>query len=154
MVLDAWDGQVKRMDDLFTSLSDQQLIKEIAPGRNRGIYLLGHMAAVHDRMLPLLGFGEQLNADMYKIFVESPDNAIVQLPAINDLKVYWKNVNITLSKHFNNLTPAEWFQKHNSVSEEDFEKEPHRNRLNVIINRTNHAASHLGQLIFLTGKKE
>src|SRR5688572_14372033 len=135
MVLDAWDGQVKRMDDLFTSLSDQQLIKEIAPGRNRGIYLLGHMAAVHDRMLPLLGFGEQLNADMYKIFVESPDNAIVQLPAINDLKVYWKNVNITLSKHFNNLTPAEWFQKHNSVSEEDFEKEPHRNRLNVIINR-------------------
>src|SRR5829696_2619351 len=112
MVLNAWDDQVTRMNNLFTSLSDEQLMKETAPGRNRGIYLLGHMAAVHDRMLPLLGLGEQLNAEMYKIFVESPDKFIVQLPAIADLKAYWTNVNITLSKYFNNLKPAEWFQKH------------------------------------------
>ncbi len=154
MVLDAWDTQIKRMDDLFSSLSDEQLMKEIAPGRNRGIYLLGHMAAVHDRMLPLLGLGEQLNSELYKIFVENPDKAITQLPSIGNLKVYWKNVNATLSKHFIDLPATEWFQKHNSVSGEDFAKEPHRNKLNIIINRTNHLASHLGQLVFLTRKED
>jgi len=39
--------------------------------------------------------------------------------------------------------------KHTSVSEEDFAKEPHRNRLNVLTTRTTHLASHYGQLIFL-----
>ncbi len=154
MVLDAWDIQVKRMDDLFSSLSDEQLMNEIAPGRNRGVYLLGHMAALHDRMLPILGFGDQLNSEMYKIFVENPDKVIAKLPAIADLRVYWKNINTTLSKRFNNLTPADWFQKHNSISEEDFATEPHRNKLNIIINRTNHLSSHLGQLFFLEGKKD
>jgi hypothetical protein len=61
-------------------------------------------------------------------------------------------VNTLLSQHFNKLTPLEWFQKHNSVSEEDFVKEPHRNKLNLIINRTNHLASHLGQLLYLKEK--
>jgi len=36
-----------------------------------------------------------------------------------------------------------------AVSDEDFSKEPHRNKLNVIINRTNHMSYHLGQLILL-----
>jgi hypothetical protein len=98
--------------------------------------------------------GEQLNSELYKIFVENPDKAITQLPSIGNLKVYWKNVNTTLSKHFINLPATEWFQKHNSVSGEDFAKEPHRNKLNIIINRTNHLASHLGQLVFLTSKGE
>lgn len=57
MVLDAWHTHIKRTDELFNSLSDEQLMKEIAQGRNRGIYLLGHLAAVHDRILPLLGTG-------------------------------------------------------------------------------------------------
>ncbi len=37
MVLDAWHTHIKRTDELFNSLSDEQLMKEIAPGRNRGI---------------------------------------------------------------------------------------------------------------------
>jgi hypothetical protein len=60
MVLDAWNVYVKRTDDLFNALSDEQLLNEIAPKRNRGIYLLGHLTAVHDRMLPILGFGNAL----------------------------------------------------------------------------------------------
>jgi hypothetical protein len=36
-----------------------------------------------------------------------------------------------------------------TVSPEDFAKEPHRNRLNVLISRTNHMANHIGQLLLL-----
>ena len=149
MVLDAWNVHVKRTDDLINSFSDEQLMKEIAPGRNRGIYLLGHLAAVHDRIFPLLGLGNQLKPELYNIFVENPDKAIANIPATADLRLFWKEVNTTLCEHFTSLTPAQWFQKHNSVSEQDFMKEPHRNKLNIVINRTNHLASHLGQLLYL-----
>lgn len=152
MVLDAWYTQVQRTDDLFDSFSDEQLVKDIAPGKNRGIYLLGHLTAVHDKMLPILGLGNELNLELYQIFVENPDKAIASIPATADLRLFWKEVNTVLSQHFNKLTPSQWFQKHNSISEEDFVKEPHRNKLNIIINRTNHLASHLGQLLYLKEK--
>ena len=71
MVLDAWHTQIKNTNDLFDSVSDEQLMAEIAPGRNRGIYLLGHLTAVHDKMLPLLGFGDQRYPNLYKTFVHA-----------------------------------------------------------------------------------
>ena len=59
MVLDAWYSKIKEADDIFDKLTDEQLQIEVAPNRNRGIYLLGHLSAVHDGMLPLLGFRER-----------------------------------------------------------------------------------------------
>jgi hypothetical protein len=152
MVLDAWHTQVKQTDDLFNSLSDEQLMHEIAPGKNRGVYLLGHLTAVHDRILPLLGLGDQRYPNLYKTFVESPDKAEGNIPSTEDLRNYWKEVNNVLSEQFSRLSFEEWFQKHNAVSEVDFAKEPHRNKLNVVINRTNHLANHLGQLLLLKPK--
>jgi hypothetical protein len=55
--------------------------------------------------------------------------------------------------HFAKLQPEGWFEKHTSVSAEDFVKEPHRNRLNVVAGRAIHLSSHLGQLVFLQPKK-
>lgn len=153
MVLDAWHTQVRYADDLFNSLSDDQLLGEIAPGRNRGIYLLGHLTAVHDRMLPLLGLGDQRYPNLNKPFVESPDKTETELHSAEDLRNYWKETNNLLSEHFAKLSFTEWFQKHNAVSETDFAKEPHRNKLNVVINRTNHLANHLGQLLLLKKKE-
>lgn len=149
MVLDAWHTQIKYADDLFNSLSDEQLMQEIAPGRNRGIYLLGHLTAVHDRILPLLGLGEQRYPNLYKIFVEEGDKKESTLPSTDDLRNYWKEVNNVLSEKFSGVPVSEWFQKHNAVTEIDFAKEPHRNKLNVVINRTNHLSNHLGQLLLL-----
>jgi hypothetical protein len=149
MVLDAWYLQVKRTDELLENIPGENLLQEVAPGRNSGTYLLGHLAAVHDKMLTILGFGEMLQPAMYEQFVVQPDDHNAEVASISDLKSYWVKANATLAEHFNNLTPAEWFEKHNSVSAEDFEKEPHRNKLNLIINRTNHLEYHRGQLAFL-----
>jgi hypothetical protein len=149
MVLNTWHSTVKDADALIDQLADEQLQKEIAPNRNRGIYLLGHLAAVHDRILPLLNFGEQLYPQLADPFINNPDKAQVQSFQAQDLRKYWKNINSKLSDHFNSLPPDEWFQKHNSVSAENFTKEPHRNKLNVVISRTNHLSYHLGQLALL-----
>ena len=50
------------------------------------------------------------------------------------------------------LGPEEWFTRHANFSEADFPKVPHRNRLNVVISRTNHLAYHRGQLVLIQSK--
>src|SRR5688572_31963702 len=122
MVLDHWNTSIKRMDDLFNELPDEQLLQQVAPGRNRGIYLLGHLAVIHDMMLNLLGFEQPLHPEWEKIFVSNPDNPQASMPSISELKQYWKEVNQKLTGHFQRLQPAEWFQKHNAVTAEDFKK--------------------------------
>ena len=149
MIIDSWSSTVKRTDTLFEKLTDEELLNEVAPNRNRGIYLLGHLAAVHDMMLPLLNFGESLYSELKTTFIGTPDNPEVQNFSITELRQYWTAINAELQKNFDKLTVEEWLEKHNSVSEEDFAKEPHRNKLNVVLGRTKHMDYHLGQLAFL-----
>ncbi|MBK6626451.1 MAG: hypothetical protein IPJ87_16545 [Flavobacteriales bacterium] len=54
-------------------------------------------------------------------------------------------------KYFDIINPANE-QKLARIAEVDLPKEPHRNRLNVLMSRTNHLAYHRGQLIMLAEK--
>jgi len=148
-VLDTWNGRIKQANEIFNGLTDEQLQKEIAPGRNRGIYLLGHLTAVHDRMLPLLDFEAQVYPQLDEPFLTKPDKAVAELPSVKELRTAWENVNSKLTEHFNKMQVDEWFQKHSAVTAEDFAKEPHRNRLNVVVGRAGHLAYHVGQLVLL-----
>lgn len=148
MVLDAWHSKVNQFDKLLAELSDEQLQKEVAPGRNRGIYLLGHLIALGDSIFPLLG-NEKLSPHLFKPFVLSPDKEHTELPSVNELRQEWVKVKSVLWETMAAISPDEWFQKHTAISEEDFAKEPHRNKLNVVLSRVSHFDYHLGQLIFL-----
>lgn len=151
-VLDAWTSRIEAADKLFNGLTDEQLEQEIAPGRNRGIYLLGHLTAVHDKMLPLLDLEPQVYPHLDEPFLNNPDKQIAAIPSTKELRENWKNINTRLNAHFNKLSPDEWFQRHTSVSAEDFVKEPHRNRINVVVGRTNHMQYHIGQVALLNKK--
>jgi hypothetical protein len=148
-VLDAWNSRLDATNKAFDSLTDEQLQQEVSPNRNRGIYLLGHLTAVHDKMLPLLNFGQAQYPDLEDAFLNKPDKSVSAIPPAAELRANWKNINSKLAAHFSKLSPDEWFERHTSVSEADFVKEPHRNRLNVVIGRTNHLAYHLGQLALI-----
>jgi hypothetical protein len=152
MVMSNWDLQIGRMNSVLTKLSDEELSTPTAPGRNTGIYLLGHLAAVSDGMFTLLGIGERLNPKMEELFVRNPEDLIQEKPSVTELKEYWNKVNALLSEKMGQIAPQEWFNRHTAVSEEDFAKEPHRNKLNIVINRTNHISYHLGQLVYLVKK--
>lgn len=149
MTLTAWDAQNNYFNKLIGSLTDEQLMKEIAPGKNTGIYLLGHLIAVSDNLLPLLGFGERLFPALEDVFVKNPDKSGLNMPGIAELKENLEAVNAKLATAFKSCTVDEWLSKHAAVSAEDFAKEPHRNKLNVVISRTNHMANHIGQMILL-----
>lgn len=151
-VFDSWNTKLKEANTLLDSLTDEQLQNEIAPGKNRGVYLLGHLAAVHDQMLPILNFGKPQYEHLNETFHIKSDKAVATLPKTSELRAYWKNANANVNANLNKLTTDEWFQKHTSISTEDFEKEPHRNKLNVVLNRTMHLAYHLGQLALLKRK--
>jgi hypothetical protein len=148
MALDAWHSRIKEADMLFDGLSDEQLKNEASPGRNTGMYLLGHLAITHDMMLPILGFGKQIYPQLTTAYNDNAD-AKTYSESASELRKYWKNINSILAENFAKLTTDAWFERHNSVSAGDFEKERHRNKLNIIISRTNHLSYHNGQLVFL-----
>jgi len=152
MITDSWQKQLTATNKIFDDLSDEELMDEVSPGRNRAIYLLGHLTAVHDRMLPLLRFEEARYPELKPVFLDSPDKAVEAIPSASQLRQQWNEVNETLSNHIKNLPADDWFTRHANISEEDFMKEPHRNRLNVLLDRAVHLSNHRGQLLLLKKK--
>jgi len=149
MVIDRWNGSIANLNKHINSLTDEQLQKEISPGRNRGIYLLGHLIAVHDEMLKLLDMGEKIFPELFESYIKQADKASTQTLTASELRAMWEKQNDHIQEKFEKLTPEEWFEKHTAVSEEDFAKELHRNKLNIIITRTSHLQYHTGQIVLL-----
>jgi DinB superfamily len=143
----AWKQNVDRADKLFSGLSEQQLLNEVAPGRNRLVYIWGHLIAVHDGMLPLLDLGPRLHPDLDAPFLKGTDKEIAEIPPAADLKRRWDEVNARLIAGFDAFTAADWTRKHTVVSDADFAANPLRNRLSILLSRTSHIAYHLGQAV-------
>jgi uncharacterized damage-inducible protein DinB len=146
VAINSWRLVLERTNKIFSALTEDELLKEVAPGRNRLIYLWGHLTAIHDAMFPILGLGERLRPELDAIFVSSPDKTGAQLPPAGELRKYWDEVNTKLLAQFTTLSADEWLQRHYAASEEDYAKDPTRNRLAVLLSRTNHMSYHLGQI--------
>jgi hypothetical protein len=149
LVIDRWNGSLVNLNKKINELTDEQLQKECAPGKNRGTYLLGHLIAVHDDMLKLLDLGEKLYPELFETFIKQADKAVANTPTASELREMWETQNRLLQEKFENMKPEDWFAKHTAVTEEDFAKEPHRNKLNIIITRTSHLQYHMGQIALL-----
>ena len=149
MALQSWETQVSRATKVFDSLNDEQLWQEIAPRRNRGVYLLGHLIVVNDGLFKLFGLGNRLHADLDNAFLHNPDKAGLDFPSTLVLRQAWIDVHAKLSEQFQNLSANTWFQRHQSMTDEDFANEPSRNKLSVLLNRTAHTAYHLGQVALI-----
>jgi hypothetical protein len=144
--ISSWKQVIGRIDQGLASANDDSLQLEVAPGRNRVLYLLGHLTAVHDRLIPLLGLGERLHPELDKDFLEEPDSHAPNSFSAASLRQAWAEVNGKLITAFESLRPEQWLERHTAVTEEDFAKDPLRNRLAVLLSRTNHASFHAGQL--------
>lgn len=148
-LLAAWNSQNRQLTEWLNKLPAQSWLQEVAPGKNSGIYLLGHLIAVSDALLPLLGFGERLYPELEKPFLSNPYKPGSDYPGLEQLITCWTTVNQRLDASFNTCSPANWLSRHQAVSEADFALQPHRNKLNVLISRMNHLAYHIGQLRLL-----
>jgi uncharacterized damage-inducible protein DinB len=143
----SWKLILGRVDKALGPLDEEQLQKQVAPGRNRLIYLLGHLTAVHDRMLPLLGVGDRLHAELDEVYLSNPDRTHPDPLSAADLKKAWSEVNAAVTSAVEKFSAEDWLKRHTAVSEEDFLKDPSRNRLSVFLSRTNHVSFHTGQIV-------
>jgi hypothetical protein len=149
IVMDSFSNYIKRTSKMLEDLSDEQLAQEISPSKNTGHYLLGHLIAVNDNMLPLLGLGESLYPELVDVFIKNPDKSDLEKPTITKLRKQWGELHTLLLSKLDTLNLEQLFEKHTTVSDEDFAKEPHRNKLNVVLSRANHLAYHVGQIALL-----
>jgi len=149
MIFDRWNASIINFDKSLNAFTDEQLEKEIAPGKNRGVYLLGHLIAVHDEMLVLLDMGAKLYPGLHEPFIKAADREVSAIPSVKELRAFWNRQCEVLKQKFESLKPEDWFEKHTAVSAEDFINEPHRNKLNIILTRTTHLNYHTGQMVLL-----
>ena len=148
--LKVWKTQIDRADKLFGSLSSEEVMREVAPGRNRVLYLWGHLTAIHDAMLPLLALGERVHPEFDVAFVSNPDKSRADIPSHELVRTAWNVVNGELWKGFETMSWSDWVQRHAAVSEEDFARDSSRNRFAILLSRTNHLSYHLGQAVLGT----
>jgi hypothetical protein len=150
-VVDSWKLVIKRFDKILGDFTDEQLQQQVAPGKNRVFYLLGHLTAIHDRMLPMLGLGERLHPDLDDAYIANGDRILGDPLSATELRRTWTEVNDKLTAAFERLDPRDWLEKHAAVSDADFAENPRRNRLSVVVSRTNHVSYHLGQVVLAKG---
>jgi hypothetical protein len=149
IALNAWQIQVDRSTKFINESPDELLLKEVAPGKNRGVYLMGHLIAIHDAMPEILGFGKKAHPELAAIFITAPDKTVDKIPTVSELRTMWTSVHDRLKNEFAKIPAENWFTRHESMTDADFEKDPARNKLSVLVTRTSHLAYHFGQLRLL-----
>jgi len=87
--ISAWQTWVDRSTRMLNELTDEQLQKEIAPGKNRGIYLVGHLAAVNDAIPEILGLGKKDYPELRAIFLDAPDKTVEKIINYQLLIINW-----------------------------------------------------------------
>lgn len=131
---------------MLQSISDENFSTPLVPGGNSPSWLFGHLADTDDALLPLFGLGERIHPELAKVYHhERGSNQSGHLTK-QELIEKWNAIIGQLDEHFKRMSESDWLQRHTAVSEEDFKKESQRNKLNVLLSRVTHKASHLGQI--------
>jgi hypothetical protein len=149
-----WHQQTKAIVDYFAKHAETDYQAPVAPNRNKAIYLLGHLIASNDDLLPLLGFGDRLYPELDGYFTPNTEWNYDSFPSLPELQQKWAQLLDSLNQHIEKLQAQEWLERHTRVSQEDFETDPMRNKLNVLIGRTMHIRYHLGQLNLISFKDD
>ena len=71
------------------------------------------------------------------------------MPEPEQIEIYWRNVHQRLQEEFERMTWEDWLNPATSMTQEEFERDPGRNKLSLLMARTSHLSFHLGQLRLL-----
>ena len=101
----SWKQWVGQVDKTIGAFGDEELQREVAPGRNRLYYLLGHLTAVHDRLFVTLRLGGRLHPELDEEFIVKADKTDLddELPA-GELRAAWREVNEKLTAAMEKLS--------------------------------------------------
>lgn len=144
-----WNTYNTRMQKAFDELDGTEFQVPVAEGFNSPSWILGHLVDTDDMLLEVLGIRARIYPDLSRIYHHERGSNQTGHLAKSELMSRWKVILAELERSFKSWTESEWLSKHAVVSEQDFQREPHRNRLNVMLTRVAHKASHLGQIAMM-----
>ena len=107
--ISSWEQVIKRVGTLCLSCSEEQLLVEVAPAKNRISYLWGHLTAVNDAMFSVLRLGERLHPELDAVFIAQPDRSVPH-PSSTEIAKCWEDVHTELLSRFKTLSPKEWLE--------------------------------------------
>lgn len=132
-------------------LSDEELKIEIIPGKNHGIWILGHLIVSDDDLSLFLGKGELLFPEYQEIFGQgSSIRPAGEYPEASLLRKQWKDVYEKCIKIYRELKDSEVDEPHNLIK--DIEEDYFKTKFGVIVSWQIHQAYHAGQLGLLVSK--
>lgn len=105
--LRSWRSNMDRAGKFFGSLTSDELELEVAPTRNRLVYIWGHRIAFNEGILPLFEFGPRRHPELDRLFVSRPDRAVSQILNGPDLNNIWTQLDAALRAEFQKLSPSE-----------------------------------------------
>lgn len=136
---------------ILSRIPDDDLKKEISPGKNHGIWLLGHIITCEDDFALLMGKGEITYPDYQKMFGEgtkplSHDN----YTPISEMRGRWKEMVEKNKKIYSELNDDVLKEPHAQLKDEnDFCK----TKEDICVHWQVHLMYHVGQLSVLIPKE-
>src|SRR5260221_3777318 len=76
IIIASWKNTLGRADKLFSTLTEEQFLREVAPGKNRILYLLGHLTAVPDSLHTALRLGGRIHPPLRGLILFQPGQGI------------------------------------------------------------------------------
>lgn len=138
MLVDEWiNYQIGR-------LKEEDYLLELSPGKNHGVFILGHLVASDDDFSVYMGKGGYLFPEYQEIFSAGSELLPVDYyPSVKEILEKWKAVCEKNEKIYQELTDAELSEYHANC--EDPEKDFFKTKERVIQMWQTHQAYHVGQ---------
>ncbi len=146
-----YEMMVEWVNGTIDPLSDDEFKMELSPGKNHGVWLLGHLVTSDDDFSMFMGKGEQLFPQYYEMFGQGSKLLPAEsYPQISELKNAWTEVCNKNRKIYSELIDEKLQQPHALVK--DIEKDYFKTKERVIMAWHLHQLYHAGQLGIIISK--
>lgn len=102
---------IEWVNNYIDSLNDKEFEMELSPGKNHGVWILGHLIASDDDFSVYMGNGELLFPEYAEMFGQGSKLLNVSdYPEVSKLRIQWKEVFEKNKKIYENLKDEEFEQ--------------------------------------------
>lgn len=148
-----WRVKNEWVDYALGRVSDENLAREVAPGRNHGVWILGHLIASDDDLAMYLGRGGRRFPEYEALFqTRSVLRPVSEYPAPERLRREWKELCEANERLFAELTDAELDEPHALIGENP-DDDYFKTKRECVLNWAAHQLYHAGQLVLLVPRK-
>ncbi|MDZ4713123.1 MAG: DinB family protein [bacterium] len=139
------------INENINALTDDEYRMELSPGRNHGVWLLGHLIVSDDDLSTFLGKGPLLYPQYAEMFGQKSKLSVPEnYPAVSVLKECWEKVCEKNKKIYSGLTDNELNEPHALI--ENIQTDYFKTKDRVIIAWHFHQLYHTGQLAVLVSR--